>query len=1206
MKNISKMLSLLLLFFCCCGLFACGKATIVSMEIKDGTFATEYFVGDKINFDDIVLVVNYSDKSSRELTINDVQMSSLDNTQAGKQTLTITYNELQFDFDITFKNVELSKIEVKPNTIITEYFEGEDVDTSNLVVVATYNNGTTKDISASDLIISPISTEEGTRPLTITYGNKSTFINITFNKIELVNLQIKSGFNNEYFVGNKVDTSTIIFTATYNNGRKEDVEASDVVFGEIDNSTAQDTHFVVTYGGKQFTFDISFVDAELTEIKVKTLKTTYFVGEEIDKQNAVFTAIYEDGSQKDVTNVIYSNIDNTTEGTRQLTVSYGDKFVNVDITFNKVELIDLKIESGLNGVYYTNRNVDTSNIIFTASYNNGDTKPVTASEVAFGTIDNTTAGLKQFSVNYEGKNFDFDINFIELAVTNVLIKEGTFNTEIDYGSSVDYSNLKLDVTFNDNSNEEIGASDYEIVTYIDTYNVESQKLKVNYDGTDYEFDVTINKPLVSGFALPTYLTTNKNAYKVTTNTYKIGDDNALVFMPNVTALNDDFNTYSLTNFKSDITLEILGSLDYEGVAFTTNAENKYIIENAYLSVNTITQSYKFTSEAVGKTFRLTIGSNLSTKTITFVAEIVDGYNVTNAKELSVLNNSAKSKTAWSSLKQANGIDEDLIVSAIVLHGSITLSDSDFPTSYFYQSTTELPDNGTTYTNGKDASVGCLKMWNNLYNVTINENSSFTIYGNYFTINAQNVSVTTTDITHNYSTNGREDSHSFLFGFNGDNDLSDKNRGKNTSVYIYDLYTLGNTQKESSDTEISYNQGGLGLMNVGVTKLYQDNVVQKCFFNMLVNFIDNSEWEINETRYSNAIVTDAFSNSVYQYGSNKLIIENSEFTNAGGPLIMMAHKDPQSNTSSRYGNLSVTNSKLESYVAGTEIWFKMYSATSTASSLKQLNALVQYLSTGTKSFTKTETIGDETVELFNFICVLLDADNPYSPEGAVKGYSSINLNADEYGMMLYAYNEENSIEAIQNEVLKAFLDSSAGKTSPVFQSSKGGMMYVNIVDGNYVFENLYTVYIEGVLSTLNSSGANQLLGETVTRDNYSNIITNAYAQLNTYSSANGLYSEEITAKNLDDFITTITTIISNTTDETTLAQLTQIKTLAEAIKSNEAVITTTIAMLDVLCQFETNNTSLFIASDSNFIYCYAPAGNYRLGVAVEYFTFTTGS
>ena len=266
--------------------------------------------------------------------------------------------------------------------------------------------------------------------------------------------------------------------------------------------------------------------------------------------------------------------------------------------------------------------------------------------------------------------------------------------------------------------------------------------------------------------------------------YKVGDENPF-------------------DFKPQLTLAILpaGSTNIEDIEFDYNADWSYNVTLSLLNDNEeyvdanldeYTDSLDkdnclidFSDSAIGHTFKISLypeGLNeeqmkkLTTDwTKEYVVDVIEGYNVTNAKELAYVQNSTKKmddigsikgesyKTVWDEFKTNNNLKLDYAPEAMILHNDITITKDDIPSAYFYnENEISVSKDNPNY----NKILGSYKDWNVVYFRDFAKNSKFTFEGNYFTLNASAIPTVVKD---NDSNEVPEYfiSHGVLFRFEGE-------------------------------------------------------------------------------------------------------------------------------------------------------------------------------------------------------------------------------------------------------------------------------------------------------------------------------------------------------------------------------------------------------------------------------------------------------
>ena len=152
--------------------------TAISAEITTLPSRLEYTVGEELDISGIKVTVNYNDGTSaiiENATAGEVDMSS-----TGSKEVNINVSGFELSFNITVLKSGVEKIEITQNPNKSSFAVGEKLDTTGIVVVATFEDGTTAEITNFS-VLNFDNSKEGEKVVTIAYGGKTaTFtVNIT-------------------------------------------------------------------------------------------------------------------------------------------------------------------------------------------------------------------------------------------------------------------------------------------------------------------------------------------------------------------------------------------------------------------------------------------------------------------------------------------------------------------------------------------------------------------------------------------------------------------------------------------------------------------------------------------------------------------------------------------------------------------------------------------------------------------------------------------------------------------------------------------------------------------------------------------------------------------------------------------------------------------------------------------------------------------
>lgn len=388
---------------------------ISSISVKTAPTKTSYFVGDTLSTSGLVLNVNYSNNTtgtvSSGFTCSNTTLSS-----AGTKAITVTYGGKTTTFNITVSGIDLSGISIKTKPSKTNYYTGETLNTSGLVLNLAYNNGTTG-TATSGFTCSPSTlSASGTQTITVSYGGKTTAFTVNVTAVELESVSIKTvPTKTNYFVGNSLDTTGLVLNLNYNNGSTGTANSGFTCTPKTLNVAGKQT-ITVNYNGKTAHFDVNVSEITISDISINSLpsKLNYYVGETVETSGLVLNLVYSDGSVGTATGGFDCTPETlTTAGNQTITVSYGGKTTSYSVNVSDVALSSISVKDmPVVTTYKVGDSLDINGLVIELKYNNGDVG------YASGGLECTpsvlsTAGTQQITVTYNGKTCAFNVSVSE-------------------------------------------------------------------------------------------------------------------------------------------------------------------------------------------------------------------------------------------------------------------------------------------------------------------------------------------------------------------------------------------------------------------------------------------------------------------------------------------------------------------------------------------------------------------------------------------------------------------------------------------------------------------------------------------------------------------------------------------------------------------------------------------------------------------------
>lgn len=229
--------------------------------------------------------------------------------------------------------IKATKIEIISLPSKLKYKKDEYFNSSGLAVKATYNNGTSAEIS--DYVISyPDMSSAGTKTVTITYDEQTATFDIeviAISKIEITTLPNKL----EYRKNETLDTTGLVVSTIWTDGSKE-VLADGYTVSELDSAETGEKTITVTYQTFTATFTVEVV-ADTAGIRISHYpnKVYYKIGESLDTTGLTVAKYRADGTEVEITGYTVSDLDSSTSGSKTVNVFYTEAISSTESeTFN--------------------------------------------------------------------------------------------------------------------------------------------------------------------------------------------------------------------------------------------------------------------------------------------------------------------------------------------------------------------------------------------------------------------------------------------------------------------------------------------------------------------------------------------------------------------------------------------------------------------------------------------------------------------------------------------------------------------------------------------------------------------------------------------------------------------------------------------------------------------------------------------------------
>ena len=663
-----------------------------------------------------------------------------------------------------------------------------------------------------------------------------------------------------------------------------------------------------------------------------------------------------------------------------------------------------------------------------------------------------------------------------LKLEEISVVKTSVKTEAVVGETLDFSEMKITARYNDKSSKNLTFDDVtltcggKILEKRDTSvtaKTGEKTIEVVYESAKTSFTVRVTDPdgndedfVVTGYENDVRLTRYNSIvaeagtavygeaeyegqfFKEENPEYFAGDDNAFLYLPQVTVMDNETGVFfTLERFRSVSSVTLKGETDVLLTAKkvadpSANATGFYDGDTLYVTSYDVKNEYVFTPDAVGKTFVLSVlpsdSYELSRQfsAVSVTVTVVDGYNVYEAKDLAVIENSSIPERieAFAALKEEKGLT-DVNAKAVVFQRDVRLTASDIPSAFTY--TVKKPFSYYEGSGEDKKVVASYEEQTFLRDLTFGNttflflrelagNESFSVIGNYYSLDLSALPLVASFDSEEGVGYGSDYSNASLMKICG-TDESIKS-DFTVSGRVENLNVIGNANrsewKDENDNPVY--AGGLIFLKSGFCKLDIDNVLLKTLFIALFPEFECS-FNVHHVK-----CYDSYQSAGYMWGAATLNISESNFERAGGPLFILTHYNPTTDKHS-YPTMHAVDSTLISNVTGSEIWFSSIDgASAIIAEIKKFNALFNPLG---KSLTTTAN----KKEVLNLVCLLM-------PNGTG---TSVISNNDTMGLAdITANGKTTTLSRMENNAFGQTLKSITKQGAPTFNVNTESLLYYN--------------------------------------------------------------------------------------------------------------------------------------------------------------------
>lgn len=235
--------------------------SIVSIKVKETPTDTTYIAGQDFDCTGMVIEATYKDGTVKDIT--DYEIVDGKNLKSKQTTVTIKCGEATTTVSITVAPATVEKIEIAKESDNKEYIVGQDFDKTGMIVIATYSDGRTIEITDYAIENGEDLKLEQTE-VVIKFQGKTTTQKITVVDKTVVSIQVTKVPDKLQYIQNKenLDLAGGTILAKYNDNTEETVLMTDteVSVTGFSNSSAGKIELTVSYKNKVAKFEVSIIE----------------------------------------------------------------------------------------------------------------------------------------------------------------------------------------------------------------------------------------------------------------------------------------------------------------------------------------------------------------------------------------------------------------------------------------------------------------------------------------------------------------------------------------------------------------------------------------------------------------------------------------------------------------------------------------------------------------------------------------------------------------------------------------------------------------------------------------------------------------------------------------------------------------------------------------------------------------------------------
>ena len=391
----------------------------------------------------------------------------------------------------------------------TEYFTGEALDLTGGSLTVSYSDGTTETVSMTVdgvEVQTPDMTAAGTKTVALTYQGQQTSFEIQVKAVAVTELQVDMVKN---FVQGTEFAPQGTYVRVYNNGTvSEPIALTADLFTvkpDMDALGKQTITLTDAESGVSLDIEVTILAKQAVSIVLTEAPTpTAFVeGESFTVESGRLQVTYDNGTTETVelTADMCTGFDGNTVGEQTITVNYAGQTTTYTVTVTAKTATSIQVEHAPD-VMYNDGTMDTSDMVVTATYNNGETQVVKDYTLSFRPAEVEIGDEVTVTVSYQGQTASFKVSVVQGTLTGIEVEQEPNCTTYVQGQDLDLTGGVLSVLYTPGKTETLSMTDASVIcTGYNKDQLGTQTVLLSYQGFTAALDVTVEAKTVSSLEI---------------------------------------------------------------------------------------------------------------------------------------------------------------------------------------------------------------------------------------------------------------------------------------------------------------------------------------------------------------------------------------------------------------------------------------------------------------------------------------------------------------------------------------------------------------------------------------------------------------------------------------------------------------------------------------------------------------------------------